>query len=81
MSRTGSVNSLVEDNWNPTAGLSDASGFSPTYQAAKSGGTHTTVQAAIDAAESAGGSDRVFISVSPETYLYEYENTGPGAAQ
>lgn len=59
---------LVEDNWDPTGGLGDAAGFSPTYRVASSGGTHSSVQAAIDAAEAAGGSDRVFISVDAGTY-------------
>jgi pectinesterase len=39
--------------------------FTPTYTVAASGGTHTTVQAAINAAS---GSNRVYIKVMPGTY-------------
>ena len=35
---------------------------------AASGGTHTTVQAALDAAVAAGGTTRVYIKVNPGTY-------------
>lgn len=59
---------LVTDNWDPTAGVGDVSTFTPAYTVAASGGTHTTVQAAIDAAVAAGGTDRVYVEVTEGTY-------------
>jgi pectinesterase len=60
---------LVTDNWDPTPGLGDPTSFTPTYAVAADGGPYPTVQAAIDAATSRdGGSDRVYIFVSPGTY-------------
>jgi pectinesterase len=54
------------DNWDPTPGLGSASSFSPSFTVAADGsGTHTTVQAAIDAAT---GSARRYILVKPGTY-------------
>ena len=65
LARTGSITSPTTDNWNPTAGLGSATSFTPRYTVAASGGTHTSVQAAINAAT---GSNRVYIRVMPGTY-------------
>ncbi len=71
LAQAGFEGSLVTDNWNPTAGLGDVSTFVPTFTVAATGGTYTTVQAAIDAAVARatdGGTGRVYISVAPGTY-------------
>jgi pectinesterase len=65
LSQAGSVTSPSVDNWNPTAGLGSVTSWTPKYTVAASGGTHTTVQAAINAAT---GSSRVYIKVNPGTY-------------
>jgi pectinesterase len=65
LAQAGSVTSPTVDNWNPTAGIGSVTSFTPTYTVAASGGTHTTVQAAINAAT---GSNRVYIKVMPGTY-------------
>ncbi|MBC8133010.1 MAG: acyl-CoA thioesterase [Deltaproteobacteria bacterium] len=55
------------DNWNPTAGLGNAASFTAAFTVAADGsGTHTTVQAAINAA--ASGSARRYILIKPGTY-------------
>jgi pectinesterase len=59
---------LQTDSWDPTAGVGDVTTFVPTYTVAASGGTQTTVQAAINAAVAAGGTSRVYVLVSPGTY-------------
>ncbi|MGC3963163.1 MAG: pectinesterase family protein [Rhodocyclaceae bacterium] len=60
---------MVADNWDPvTNGIGDVSTFVPTYTVAASGGTHTTVQAAVDAATTVGGTARIYIRVMPGTY-------------
>jgi pectinesterase len=59
---------VTADNWNPTAGVGDVATFTPTYTVAASGGTHTSVQAALDAAVAAGGTNRVYIKVNSGTY-------------
>jgi pectinesterase len=59
---------LVKDDWDPTAGVGDVTTFVPTFRVSASGGTHTTVQAAIDAAVAQGGTDRIYVSVAPGTY-------------
>ena len=59
---------LTTDNWDPTAGVGDVATFTATYTVAASGGTHTTVQAALEAAVAAGGTTRVYIKVNPGTY-------------
>ncbi len=56
------------DNWDPTAGVGDVATFTATYTVAATGGTHTTVQAALNAAVTAGGTTRVYIKVEPGTY-------------
>jgi len=68
LEKAGTLGALVADNWNPTAGLGDAASFKPTYTVAASGGTHTTVQSAIDGAVAAGGADRIYIKVMPGEY-------------
>jgi pectinesterase len=68
LARTGAVTAPTTDNWNPTAGVGDVATFTPTYTVATSGGTHATVQAAITAAVTVGGTNRVFIRVMPGTY-------------
>ena len=65
LAQAGSVTSPTVDNWNPTAGVGSVSSFTPTYTVAASGGTHTSVQAAINAAS---GSNRVYIRVMAGTY-------------
>lgn len=65
LAQAGSVTSPTVDGWNPTAGVGSVTGFTPTYTVAASGGTHTSVQAAINAAT---GSNRVYIKVMPGTY-------------
>ncbi len=67
LSRTGSVTAPTVDNWDPTAGAGDVASFTATYTVAASGGTHTTVQAAVTAAGT-GGTNRVYIRVMPGTY-------------
>jgi pectinesterase len=55
------------DNWDPTAGLGNASSFTANFTVAADGsGTHTTVQAAINAA--ASGTARRYILIKPGTY-------------
>lgn len=64
-------NGLVTDNWDPTPGLGDTSAFTPTFTVAAAGGTHTTVQAAVDGAVAHAqdaGMSRVYILVSAGTY-------------
>ncbi|WP_437315236.1 pectinesterase family protein [Sorangium sp. So ce385] len=59
---------LVTDPWDPTAGAGDVGGFTPTYRVAASGGSHRTVQSAIDAAVAAGGTSRIYIEVAAGAY-------------
>ncbi len=67
--QAGTIGALMTDNWNPSAGLPAASTFTPTFTVAKDGsGTHTSVQAAITAANATTGGARVFILVKPEKY-------------
>lgn len=60
---------LTTDNWTPPA-IGDVTSFTATYTVAADGsGTHTTVQAAIDAVPLASASTtRVYIRVQPGTY-------------
>jgi pectinesterase len=54
------------DAWDPTAGLGDASSFTASFTVAADGsGTHTTVQAAVNAAT---GTARRYILIKPGTY-------------
>lgn len=65
LQRAGTIGALVTDNWAPT-GAGDVSSFSARYTVAADGsGTHSTVQAAINAAS---GSARVYIAIKPGTY-------------
>jgi len=67
--QTGTIGALTTDYWDPTAGLPAASTFTPTFTVAADGtGTHMTVQAAITAANTAGGTARVYILVKPGKY-------------
>jgi hypothetical protein len=59
LEKAGPVTAPVADGWNPTAGIGDVASFTPTYTVAATGGTHTTVQAAVDAAAGDGGTGRV----------------------
>jgi pectinesterase len=69
LAAAGSADSPTTDNWDPvTNGIGDVSSFTATFTVAASGGTHTTVQAAIDAAVAAGGTSRVYIRMMPGTY-------------
>lgn len=64
----GSVLSPTQDNWDPTTGLPGIEAMVPDFTVADMGGTHATVQAAIDAALAGGGSERIYIGVEPGTY-------------
>ncbi len=68
LAQAGNVAALVTDDWDPTAGLGAIADFTADYNVAASGGTHTTVQAAIDAAVADGGTDRIYVAVAPDTY-------------
>ena len=69
LAQAGAIGSLTTDNWDPTAGVGDVSKLTPAYTVAADGsGTQTTVQAAITAAATAGGTARVAILVKPGTY-------------
>jgi len=66
LAQAGPIGSLTTDNWAPTAGLGSASSFTASYTVAPDGsGTHTTVQAALNAVS---GSARRYILVKPGTY-------------
>jgi pectinesterase len=69
LAQAGSLASgLQVDNWDPTAGVGDVATFTPGFRVAATGGTHTTVQAAITAAVALGGTARQYIEVSADTY-------------
>jgi pectinesterase len=68
LARAGAIGALQTDDWDPTGGVGDVGTFTPRFSVAASGGTHTTVQAAVDAAVAAGGTDRIFIAVGAGTY-------------
>jgi pectinesterase len=68
LKQAGPVTAPVADAWDPTAGIGDVTALTPQFRIAASGGTHTSVQAAIDAAVAVGGSDRIAIEVAPGTY-------------
>jgi pectinesterase len=59
---------LRRDDWDPTAGGGDVLARSADYRVAPNGGTHTSVQAAINTVVAAGGSDRRLIELTPGTY-------------
>ncbi|MGC4092852.1 MAG: pectinesterase family protein [Polyangiaceae bacterium] len=69
LAQAGTIGSLVKDDWDPTAGVGDVATFTPNFTVAADGsGTHTTVQAAIDAANAVGGTARLYILVKPGPY-------------
>jgi pectinesterase len=68
LERTGPLSALVTDNWDPTDGVGDVTTLTPAYTVAASGGTHTTVQAAVDSAVAAGGASRIAIAIAPGIY-------------
>jgi pectinesterase len=59
---------LVRDGWDPTAGVGDVATFQADYRVAPTGGTHTSVQAAVTAAVAAGGGARRDIELAAGTY-------------
>jgi pectinesterase len=67
LAQAGPVAAPTVDNWDPTAGV-DLTGVTAKYSVAASGGTHTTVQAAVDAAVADGGTERIAIEIAPGTY-------------
>lgn len=68
LEKAGDVFFPVMDRWDPRAGAGEVRTMTPTFQVAQSGGTHTTVQAAIDAAVAVGGNQRIYIKLAPGTY-------------
>ncbi len=67
LEKAGPIAAPVADNWDPTAGV-DISTLTPTYRVAATGGTDTTIQAAVDKAVAAGGTARIAIEVADGTY-------------
>ncbi|WP_349810799.1 putative acyl-CoA thioester hydrolase [Xanthomonas dyei] len=66
LAEAGPITALVTDNWNPTAGVAL---LSADYAVAADGSTrYRTVQSAIDAAVTAGGTTRRYISIKAGTY-------------
>lgn len=64
--QSGSTNSLKSDPWDPTAGLGPAEALHADFTVASDGsGSHTTIQAAINAAS---GSAARAILIKPGTY-------------
>jgi pectinesterase len=68
LERGGELAAPVTDNWDPTAGIGDVTTFTPQFTVAASGGTHTTVQSAVTAAVSVGGTSRIYIAIAAGTY-------------
>jgi pectinesterase len=62
------IGGLTRDDWDPSAGAGDVSGFTADFRVATSGGTHRSVQAAISQAVSEGGSARRYIELAAGTY-------------
>jgi pectinesterase len=67
LAQAGNVTAPTKDDWDPTAGVGDTSGVTPNFEV-EDGGTHETVQSAVDAAVTAGGTERVLIRVAAGTY-------------
>jgi pectinesterase len=68
LARFGPVTTPTTDNWDPTGGI-DLTGVTPAAIVAQSGGSHTSVQRAIDAAVAmCPGTRRIYIQVMPGTY-------------
>ncbi len=59
---------LVRDDWDPAEAIEPLDDLTPDFVVAAEGGTHTTVQQAIDAAIAAGGEGRRYVEVRPGTY-------------
>lgn len=74
LAKAGPIGALIEDDWDPTAGLGNASRFNPTYVVSADGtGTHTSLQSALDAVRNAldagtPSADRIYILLKPGTY-------------
>jgi pectinesterase len=66
----GGIMYAINDDWDPvTNGIGDVSQFVPGFTVAADGtGTHTTIQAAIDAAIYLAECPRVYILIKPGTY-------------
>ncbi|HEU4583201.1 MAG TPA: pectinesterase family protein [Polyangiaceae bacterium] len=62
------ITGLTRDDWDPSAGGGDVSGFTPDFRVAPSGGSHTSVQDAISQAVAEGGSARRYIQLAAATY-------------
>jgi pectinesterase len=67
LAAAGTVGSLVTDNWKPRNTVITTPA-TPDYLVAKSGGTYSTVQAAVTAAAKSGKTTRQYIKVMPGTY-------------
>ncbi|HSD38731.1 MAG TPA: pectinesterase family protein [Rhodocyclaceae bacterium] len=67
LAKAGPLTALVTDNWSPRTTVIQTPA-SPAYVVAKSGGTHTTVQAAVTAIAASGVTTRQYIKVMPGTY-------------
>jgi pectinesterase len=67
LEKSGDLAGLVADGWDPTGGVGDVASFTARFTVASEGGSHASVQAAIDAAVSAGG-ERVYIEMEAGTY-------------
>jgi pectinesterase len=70
LAQTGTVGSLITDNWDPTGGVGTVSTFTANYKVTTDGTSpYSTIQSAIDAAVAGGGgSVRKYISVQPGIY-------------
>jgi pectinesterase len=67
LNKAGPVSAPQSDGWDPTAGV-NVTGLVPKYRVAKTGGSHASVQAAIDAAVNDGGTTRIGIEVGAGIY-------------
>lgn len=67
LAQAGPIGAPLRDDWDPTAGI-DLASLTSKYRVAASGGTHGTVQAAIDAAVADGGAERIAIEVAAGRY-------------
>ena len=67
LAAAGSVDGLTVDGWDPTAGVGDIAGFTPSFEVS-AGGLYPTVQAAVTAAVAAGSASRQYIAVAAGTY-------------
>jgi pectinesterase len=74
LASSGGFDALATDDWDPTAGLGDASTFTADFTVAADGsGTHTTLQAALD---DATGSARRYVRMMPGTYRGQVSYSG-----